>query len=126
MKCLSVQIQMQCKRESAVPSNRDHIDSPSALSLRALPPNLPFEPSLRTCSPQTMPNSFDPTFRHRTFLYTHVPRGGIVVIVEACPPPDMGEATEKLYERHYLVSKIVSSFFCLSDKFYVSLSVDLQ
>ena len=50
----------------------------------------------------------------------------MVVIAEACPPSDTGEATEKLYERHCLVSKIVSSFFCLSDKFYVSLSVDLQ
>ena len=37
-----------------------------------------------------------------------------------------GEATEKLYERHYLVIKIVSSFFCLSDKVFVSLSIDLQ
>ena len=36
------------------------------------------------------------------------------------------EATEKLYERHYLVIKIVSSFFCLSDKVFVSLSIDLQ
>ena len=47
------------------------------------------------------------------------------MIAEACPPPDMGEATEKLYERHCLVIKIVS-FFCFSDKVFVSLSVDLQ
>ena len=39
---------------------------------------------------------------------------------------DALEATEKLYERHYLVIKIVSSFFCLSDKVFVSLSIDLQ
>ena len=36
------------------------------------------------------------------------------------------EATEKLYERHCLVIKIVSSFFCFSDKVFVSLGVDLQ
>ena len=47
-------------------------------------------------------------------------------IAEACPPADTGEATEKLYERHCLVIKIVSSFFCFSDKVFVSLSVDLQ
>ena len=50
----------------------------------------------------------------------------MVVIEEACPPPDTGEATEKLYERHCLVIKIMSSFFCLSDKVFVSLSVDMQ
>ena len=36
------------------------------------------------------------------------------------------EKKKKLYERHYLVIKIVSSFFCLSDKVFVSLSIDLQ
>ena len=41
------------------------------------------------------------------------------------PLPNV-EATEKLYERHCLVIKIVSSFFCFSDKVFVSLSVDLQ
>ena len=46
-------------------------------------------------------------------------------ITEACPPADTGEATEKLYERHCLVIKIVSSFFCFSDKVFVSLSIDL-
>ena len=50
----------------------------------------------------------------------------MVVIAEACPPPDTGEATEKLYERHCLVIKIVSSFFCLSDNVSVSLSIDIQ
>ena len=46
-----------------------------------------------------------------------MPRGRIAVIAEACPPPDMGEATEKLYERHCLVIKIVSSFFASLTKF---------
>ena len=41
----------------------------------------------------------------------------MVVIAEACPPADTGEATEKLYERHYLVIKIVSSFFACLIKF---------
>ena len=41
----------------------------------------------------------------------------MVVIAEACPPPDTGEATEKLYERHCLVIKIVSSFFAYLIKF---------
>ena len=38
-------------------------------------------------------------------------------IAEACPLPDTGEATEKLYERHCLVIKIVSSFFASLTKF---------
>ena len=59
------------------------------------------------------------------FLY-RISRGRMVVIAEACPPSDIGEATEKLYERHCLVIKIVSSFFCLSDKVFVSLSIDIQ
>ena len=41
----------------------------------------------------------------------------MVGIAEACPPPDTGEATEKLYERHCLVIKIVSSFFAYQTKF---------
>ena len=41
----------------------------------------------------------------------------MVVIAEACPPADTGEATEKLYERHCLVIKIVSSFFASLIKF---------
>ncbi len=40
-------------------------------------------------------------------------RGRIAVIAEACPPADTGEATEKLYERHCLVIKIVSSFLLI-------------
>ena len=40
-----------------------------------------------------------------------------IVIAEACPPADSGEATEKLYERHCLVIKIVSSFFASLTKF---------
>ena len=59
------------------------------------------------------------------FLF-YIPKERMIVIAEACPPADTGEATEKLYERHYLVIKIVSSFFCFSDKVFVSLSVDLQ
>ena len=40
----------------------------------------------------------------------------MVGIAEACPPADTGEATEKLYERHCLVIKMVS-FFAYQTKF---------
>ena len=56
------------------------------------------------------------TERIAIFLYPYL-RGRIVVIEEACPPADTCEATEKLYERHCLVSKIVSSFFAGLTKF---------
>ena len=52
--------------------------------------------------------------------------GGTAIQASGTVAGIYGEATEKLYERHYLVIKIVSSFFCLSDKVFVSLSIDLQ
>ena len=53
-------------------------------------------------------------------------RGLATTCLRRAPPPAHVEATEKLYERHCLVIKIVSSFFCFSDKVFVSLGVDLQ
>ena len=61
----------------------------------------------------------------RIFFYTTMP-WSITTDPGECPWAVINEATEKLYERHCLVIKIVSSFFCFSDKIFVSLSVDLQ
>ena len=58
-----------------------------------------------------------------SFRYCH---SGTAIQTRGTVAGIYGEATEKLYERHYLVIKIVSSFFCLSDKVFVSLSIDLQ